>query len=64
VCPLLCKTPADFALRGKICPGRPNSSGLVLGSAKALIVFALSLVDIPVVQPSPSLSTEIVNGVS
>ncbi len=45
-----------------MCPGRPRSSGLVLGSAKALMVSARSCEDTPVVQPS-SLSTVTVKGV-
>ena len=47
-----------------MCPGLPNSSGLILGSTSAFIVFALSEAEIPVVQPCPIKSTEIVNGVS
>ncbi len=64
VCPALLKTPLFFALSGKICPGRPKSSGLVEGSTSALIVFALSNTEIPVVQPCPIKSTDTVNGVS
>ena len=64
VCPFLLSTPPAFALSGKICPGLPNSSGLVFGSIKAWTVLDLSLVEIPVVHPWPSRSTETVNGVS
>ncbi len=64
VCPALRITPFCFALSGKICPGRPKSSGFVFGSTRAFIVFALSDADIPVVHPCPIRSTETVNGVA
>ena len=55
------KTPPFLALKGKICPGRPKSKGLVLSLTRALMVFALSCTEIPVVQPCPIKSTETVN---
>ena len=35
VCPGRRNTPPAFARRGKMCPGRPNSSGWVIGLIKA-----------------------------
>ena len=64
VCPFRLSTPPAFALRGKICPGLPRTSGFVAGSINALIVFDRSLAEMPVVHPSPIRSTETVNGVS
>ena len=64
VCPVLLKTPSFLAFNGKICPGRPKSSGFVVGFTKDKMVFARSWADIPVVQPCPNKSTETVNGVS
>ena len=64
VCPALRKTPSGCAFSGNICPGFPNSSGLVFGSINACKVLALSCADIPVVQPFPIKSTETVKGVS
>src|SRR5690554_6849209 len=57
-------TPLSLAIKGKMCPGRPSSSAVVSGLAKARSVLARSEAEIPVVQPSPSKSTETVNGVA
>ena len=51
VCPARLSTPPFLALSGNICPGFPNSSGLVLGSIIAKTVLARSPAEIPVVQP-------------
>ena len=45
-----------------MCPGRAKVSGLLVGSAKALIVAARSAVDTPVLHPS-TLSMVTVKGV-
>jgi hypothetical protein len=45
-----------------MCPGRPNVSGVEVGSAKARIVAARSVADTPVVHPS-NLSMVTVKGV-
>ena len=64
VCPARFSTPPSLALRGKICPGRMKSVGLLFSSIKAKIVLALSLAEIPVDTPSPSKSTDTVKAVS
>ena len=62
VCPARRNTPFSCAYKGLTCPGRPNVSGLEVGSAKARMVAARSAADTPVVHPS-SLSMVTVNGV-
>ena len=61
VCPARFKTPPSLEISGKICPGLPKSSGLVFSSTMAKIVLALSLAEMPVVQPCPNKSTDTVN---
>ena len=64
VCPALLKTPPFFAIRGKIWPGLPKSSGFVSGFISAKIVFERSEAEMPVLQPCPLRSTETVKLVS
>ena len=63
VCPVLLNTPPSLADKGKICPGLARLEGLVFSFTRALIVFDLSLVEIPDVTPLPIKSTEIVKAV-
>ncbi|MNG23941.1 hypothetical protein D3C84_1086080 [compost metagenome] len=64
VWPVLRNTPPCLATKGKICPGRANSCGLVFGSTNDKTVFALSAAEIPVVTPFPFKSIETVKAVS
>jgi hypothetical protein len=51
VWPALTKTPPSFAIIGKTCPGETISFFLTFFFDAILIVFALSLAEIPVVNP-------------
>ena len=51
VCPALTKTPPSRAIIGNICPGETMSFLLAFFLLATLIVFALSLADIPVEIP-------------
>ena len=64
VCPARRSTPPRRARRGKMWPGRPSSSGRVVGSMRAWMVLARSWALIPVVHPLPTRSTLTVKGVS
>ena len=57
-------TPPVLAFKGNICPGFAKSSGLASLLTKCKTVLALSDAEIPVVQPSPSKSTDTVKAVS
>jgi len=62
VWPARLSTPLSCAYNGLTCPGRPNVSGVEVGSARARMVAARSWIETPVLQPS-SLSTVTVKGV-